>query len=82
MRTKPEYGTQYSDINVLCPFYTGANDEKKFVICEGMDPGTKVQYQLRARARYDEHRRKHCEGDYQSCGYYRAAYEKYEAEGA
>lgn len=82
-KQKKDYGTQYSDVNIKCPFYKAANDKKRTLICEGAESGTQIRFSLRQGERYQRYRERYCEGDFESCPYYRAADRKYieEAEG-
>ena len=72
MPYKGTRGTEYSDVDVVCPCFKAANSKDKLMVCEGAAAGSKIVFCLKQKERYQLFRRRFCERDYRACPYYRA----------
>ena len=76
--SKPAWGSQYDDVDVLCPFYIASNRQSKIIVCEGALERTKTTLRFSRREEMREHVEGRCQDDYKNCPYYIATNAKYE----
>ena len=73
-----EYGTQYDDVDVICPFYIASSRKSKTIICEGPVIRTKNILRFGRRAEHGEYKETYCNRHYKGCAICQAAQKKYD----
>ena len=75
------YGSQYDDVDVICPFYASSSRKYKRIVCEGPVIRTKTILQFNRRSEHGEYMEKYCNRHYKGCEICRMAQKKYDEQG-
>ena len=75
------YGSQYDDVDVICPYYIASSRKNKSILCEGPVIRTKNLLRFNRRSEHGDYMEKYCNRRYKSCEICRMAEKKYEEQG-
>jgi hypothetical protein len=72
------WGSQYDDVDVLCPFYAASSRKNKAIRCEGIITRTKQTIRFARRGEMISCLSEYCMQHYKRCPYYRQTAIRYE----
>lgn len=67
--------TDYSSVNVKCPFYLAEENNK--IICEGMEKGSRTALEFRGRQFKESVKERYCNSNFEQCKLYHVIDDKY-----
>ena len=79
--SKPQYGSSFDDVDVLCPFFIAVKRKAKTIYCEGPVIRTRMLFRFNRRKEQEAYMEKYCNRHYKACEICKAAQKKYEEQG-
>lgn len=67
---KPNWGTNYEDVQARCPFYNGIDNKNKYILCSGPVKRTSLMMHFTRREEFLSYSGKKCKGHYPDCRLY------------